>query len=348
MRLSGVLLIGILSVLSSCNDIGTTYDKTYLPNSVGRPDELLIIGSPHLLKNGLADTFEMLLMQPFPGLPQYEPQYKPLIKEAQQFGKVLKKYKTIVFVSALDQGGAMNTLIKELIGEQNIKTIQNASTGYYYEKENVWAKPQKVIFILAKDINALYQSLDQNQEALFSHLRESESETYKKEVFALGRVAEVEKYIKEKHSLNMLIPEGYHLSYKAEEFSWVRKETNDLSSSVFIYETTIDSEVDLAQQVLKIRNDLGAKYFQSEIEGSYTVVDSIIPIQQTKQLINGQEVIKTSGLWKMQNDFMGGPFVNYTLVKDNKVLMIDGFVYAPKTKKKKLVKQLETIIKTAF
>ena len=64
--------------------------------------------------------------------------------------------------------------------------------------------------------------------------------------------------------------------------------------------------------------------------------------------LGGLSAIETRGLWRMKNDFMGGPFLNY-LIKDPKndrIIMVEGFVYAPKIKKRPLMRQLDIIFGT--
>ena len=58
--------------------------------------------------------------------------------------------------------------------------------------------------------------------------------------------------------------------------------------------------------------------------------------------------METRGLWKMENDFMGGPFVNYTIWDEdgNRTVVVDGFVYAPGKDKRNYVMELEAIIQS--
>ena len=52
------------------------------------------------------------------------------------------------------------------------------------------------------------------------------------------------------------------------------------------------------------------------------------------------------GLWKVQNDFMGGPFVSLTVLDPSKkrVVTVEGNVYAPKNNKRNYIRQLEAMI----
>jgi hypothetical protein len=56
--------------------------------------------------------------------------------------------------------------------------------------------------------------------------------------------------------------------------------------------------------------------------------------------------VEIRGIWKVHNDFMGGPFVSYTFVNpnNNKIITLYGYVYKPNTEKRDLLRQVETIL----
>jgi len=54
-------------------------------------------------------------------------------------------------------------------------------------------------------------------------------------------------------------------------------------------------------------------------------------------------------LWKVQGDFMGGPFVDYFLADEStqQLTMLSGYVYAPaKPKKGIFMREVEAVLKT--
>ena len=69
-----------------------------------------------------------------------------------------------------------------------------------------------------------------------------------------------------------------------------------------------------------------------------------------KEEINFKEkyAIKLSGLWKMEGIFMGGSFINYTFLdsKEERVVNIYGFVYAPKFNHREYLRELEALFTT--
>ena len=76
------------------------------------------------------------------------------------------------------------------------------------------------------------------------------------------------------------------------------------------------------------------------------VAEDYAPVISERIDFKGMFAVRTKGLWRLEGDFMGGPFVNYTFVdeKRNKVITIDGYVYAPNKPKRDLMIQTETII----
>jgi len=64
--------------------------------------------------------------------------------------------------------------------------------------------------------------------------------------------------------------------------------------------------------------------------------------------IDGKFAYETKGTWEVKNNFMAGPFVNYA-IKDsinNRILVIEGFTFAPSIGKRDYQFELEAIIKS--
>jgi hypothetical protein len=54
------------------------------------------------------------------------------------------------------------------------------------------------------------------------------------------------------------------------------------------------------------------------------------------------------GLWRVEGDFMGGPFVSISQIDEqrNRIVTVEGYVYAPKYNKREYIRQLEAILYT--
>jgi hypothetical protein len=61
---------------------------------------------------------------------------------------------------------------------------------------------------------------------------------------------------------------------------------------------------------------------------------------------NEMDFVELRGLWEMQNDFMGGPFISHSYldIRNNRVLVIEAFVYNPRSEKRNYLRQTESIL----
>jgi hypothetical protein len=64
--------------------------------------------------------------------------------------------------------------------------------------------------------------------------------------------------------------------------------------------------------------------------------------------IKGKETFESKGTWELKNDYMLGPFINYCIIDrtNKRVLVLEGFCYAPSKEKRDLMFELESIIKS--
>jgi len=88
------------------------------------------------------------------------------------------------------------------------------------------------------------------------------------------------------------------------------------------------------------------KYVGGENPGSYMSTElQVLPTFRSFKL-NGTYTAELRGLWKVEGDFMGGPFISISQLDEskNRVVTVEGFVYAPKYNKRNYVRQLEAIL----
>jgi hypothetical protein len=72
----------------------------------------------------------------------------------------------------------------------------------------------------------------------------------------------------------------------------------------------------------------------------------MVPLLFNTFKMNGNYAAELRGQWKLENDFMGGPFVNLSIldVLQNRVVTLDGFVYAPSKDKRNFLRQVEAML----
>jgi len=56
--------------------------------------------------------------------------------------------------------------------------------------------------------------------------------------------------------------------------------------------------------------------------------------------------IETKGLWTMVNDFLGGPYIAYVMLDEEKqkIIYAEGFLYCPSERKRSHILELEAVL----
>lgn len=332
------LLLNLLIIfLLSCNESG----KNYLPNSIGKIDEVLVLMNENNWNGEPGEAFKEKFAAAYLVLPQAEPIFSLRPKIYKQFNRLMQKYRNIIIVSTLDEEDEIAELMKNTLGKENVEKVKQGSTTFFSAKKNVWAEPQTVILIFAPDKNELISRIKNRGEEIVNLLHSSEEKIVHEKLFAYGKNDAVMKLLNEKFNINFPIPSDYQLAVDSDNFIWLRKETDDLSSNIMIFVQPYSDSLQI-QNCWNWRDAIGKKFISTQTANSFMMTDTMIPFFQKR---NSLQVVETRGLWRMANDFMGGPFINYCILdeKNKRVIMLDGFVYAPKLKKREQIRKLEVL-----
>jgi hypothetical protein len=100
--------------------------------------------------------------------------------------------------------------------------------------------------------------------------------------------------------------------------------------------------------IVRTRDSIGRKYIHGSAPGTRMLTEEAYSPYFSKTTLAERKTYETKGTWQMKNDFMSGPFINYTIFdKPNKrILVLEGFCYAPSKEKRDLMFELESIIKS--
>jgi hypothetical protein len=160
------------------------------------------------------------------------------------------------------------------------------------------------------------------------------------------------KIIASEFSINIAIPVGYIYVLQKSNFIWLKKEIGGGNTSLLIYQVplkTINKKDDLISCIIKMRDSIGGLYISGkDFDTNMLTEEGYAPYLSTS-IQDGKETYITKGTWQLNNDFMSGPFINYAIVDPdhNRILVLEGFCYAPSKEKRDLMHELEAIIKSA-
>ena len=158
----------------------------------------------------------------------------------------------------------------------------------------------------------------------------------------------IEKAIANKFGFTLTVPQGFYIAKDEPNFMWLRKELERSSACIVIYQTPyLDTLQFEKNSLVAMRDVMMQQYIPGPSEGSYmgTETEFVPPLVTTANGFPAGYAKEMRGMWKVINDFMGGPFVSYTFANPNtgKLVTVEGFYYEPNQKKRNMMLQLESI-----
>jgi hypothetical protein len=323
-KILSIILVFITLLVVSCSEITRVSEQS----STGGINEILVItNSPQQWTGEIGDTIRKQFTQDLQLLPVPEPQFNLVnLHESSLSKDIFKKHHNIFIIN-----------IDTSLAEANVDV-----------KKNLWANPQIVISVNAPNHHECLVILEQirkNAMDLYldnerTRISNSYGNQFKNNVIS----GDLRKYF----NLEMNIPKGYELAKIDSNNAWIRKETAANSMNILIMTKPYTSLDELKPaEITKRRNQLTQTYIPGPTPGSFqTISDEYIEPISRELDFHGWFAVEIRGLWKVENDFMGGPFISYTFVdqKRNRLITIDAFLYGPKQKKAPFVRELEAIL----
>lgn len=318
------LLLFVITVLQSCNEI----EEVTQQSSTGGINEILVVtNNVQQWEGEIGDSIRSNFGRIMEVLPIEEPQFKMVNLNESSLTKMLFKKHHNIFIVNVDP---------------------NVKEAYVESKSDLWAKPQMVIKINAPNIHEFLISFEEIKENAYDLFIDVERKRIQDSYSNKFKSQEINRSLHKNMHLDMAIPKGFTVAKIDSSNAWIRKETAANSMSILIYIRPYRSTNDFdPENIKKRRNGLTRTYIPGPTKGSYQLIsDEYVDAVFTEISFNDMFAVETRGLWRVENDFMGGPFLSYTFVdeKRNRLITLDGFTYAPKQKKAPLVRELEAIL----
>ena len=141
------------------------------------------------------------------------------------------------------------------------------------------------------------------------------------------------------------LPEGMQKARQNSEFEWWRTGPAYCQMHLCLYAYRSDS-LNAAEYVER-RNDIMRRNIKGASDSIY--MSTFVPsVRSQKARRNGRTVMRISGMWQMEGDMMGGPFVSHCILDSptRRVVVAEAFVYAPDYDKTAMMNRLEKAVQT--
>ena len=311
----------MLLILTSCRQV----DGPAVPGSTGNTYELIVACPDNVWNSAAGDTVRAFFGQYDTTLLMQEELYKlsHINEKALTSNKIFSFSKSILILN-----------------------IDSSSKAQLETKEDLWAKPQRVFKLSAPDIKSFIELFGKYQYYMLEQYNEIEHRKLNS-YFQTALNEDAVKTVGEKFGYTFNITKGFYIAKNLQDFMWLRSENDKMSLDFLIYSEDYISDNQLKTGYIVLKRNLITKAnIPAEADSSYAKTSDIFPVTSKVVNLNGLYAVESRGAWDCYNDYMGGTFLNYTIVDTvrNKVLTIDGFVYSPSQEKRVMMMQLESMI----
>ena len=310
-------------ILASCSEEARTRKKDR--SNGGTAEIMVVVQNDDQWKGRIGDSLRQFFMADQYGLPQPEARNELKHIMAAGFSDLFKKQKCILEVEidpSLEKAVAVTT-------------------------ENFWAAPQRYVKISAPNITTWVELFDEQKEIYQDWFDQVERERILN-VFRTTKDEEIEAEIAKKFGFTLTLPQGFYMAKNEPDFMWLRKELERSSADIVIYQIPYRDTLQFEpQSLVAMRNMMEGQYIPGPSEDSYmgTETEFMPPLVTTASKFPAGYAKEMRGMWKVENNFMGGPFVSYTFAdnRTGQLVTVEGFYYEPNQKKRNALLQLESI-----
>lgn len=292
--------------------------KTLAPMTGGLNEVVLVLDEP-LWEGEIGDSIRSVLGGQVPGVNWKEPLFDLVQIPKKAFSRIFETHRNLIL---FQEGPTAN------VGFQN----------------DYLSEGQLAAVITYKNAAELSLILNQYLEVIAHRFQEKEKERIRK-AMSLQKGLDG---VFEKHGLSLMVPKDFSIAVDTSQFSWLEYSPADqeVIMGLFLYE--LSGEVPFSTwDLLEKRDSVLRMYVPGELAGSYMATERLVSpwVKNTKSM--SLPALEVKGFWKMQNAFMGGPFVAHFVQDTDKIVVLEAFLFNPGEDKRDRMQMLQLVLESA-
>ena len=318
------LLFAISLLLVSC--VGN--DKSVLRTSIGKINKVMVVTKASHWNGNIGKKIRSSFGELMVGLPQPESLLKVSQVSPNGFGSMMKVARNILMIGVSDE-------------------------EKYFVRKNVYAQPQTIVYVYAKDEEGIIKMFKKHEKEIIKTFIQSDI-SMTQSLFQKNKLDDSQYKTLQNLGISLTIHNKFNTVDDTGEFLWLRHHlTSGIaktgSNNILVYSVPLEAEAKVSDSIITIRNRIGKKYIPgSDPETMYMITEKAYTPITFDANIDGKKAYETRGKWEVKNDFMAGPFLNYTILdpNNNRLIVFEGFTYAPSVSKRAFLFELEAIAKS--
>ena len=312
-----LLLLSAILAMPGCKSTGSL-----LPSVSGKAGEIIVVMEKPDWEDTLGSDVRDLLACDCPWLAQKEPLYNLVNVVPSAFVDLFKVHRNIILFQ---------------VGPQ-IDT-----TGIIY-KHDVWASPQCVIQLSAPTSAQASELLKEKGPMIISSFEQAERDRV---IRNTRRYEERDIYpaVAQVFGGSPHFPSGYKIRKITDDFAWIADD-KQVYQDVFIYRYPVEADPFTLDKIVAHRNAILKENVPGMFDGTYMTTSEFFTPTLEYLKYRGRDLVQVRGMWEVQNDFMGGPFVSHSFYSPDgsEIYVAEAWVYAPQFDKRQYLRQVESVL----
>lgn len=309
------------ALMNACQKVNSLLN----PEASGNPFEVMVVADDSLFEDEVGTTIKSILNTPVPGLPQREPSFHVSHVEEKHYDRITHLFRNIVLIHI----GREHTVPKIIL------------------ERDVFADNQFIVTFVAPDNTTLIDYVNAHRDFIVNLIVKEEMSRLAN-YYDKRHNRKFDERVRDMFGCSFHIPGELNHFKEGKDFIWATNDALTGVQSVAVYSypyttneaLTLDSIIAVRDSVMKINIPGGqpGQYMTTNKETVHT--DNILA-----RNVYAKEV---RGLWEIENDNMGGPFVAHCVIDTirHRIIVGEAFVYAPEKAKRTMMRTLEASLYT--
>lgn len=346
-------LLLAITFFFSCKNGGNPLINDYKPKAISKSNDVVVIADDDIWNGAVGDTLRYYFESAYPITPSPEPlfnlrHFTTRELTAEPLRRELRTY--IILANIQDTLSETTQMIRGDYGDKKFKNIlrnDSISTG---AGRNKWAQDQLVLYLFGKGEQKLMEAIRTRFNSITNKIHEHDATQIKANTYVSGRNLALMEKLKNHFQVGIDIPGDYKEALYIPEGSkliWLRKDTRRATMNLIVQKLSYSNIEEISiSNAIKLTNSFGRNVNSNTLGSKLIVNDTDLPILENVKEINGNYTLEVRGIWEMDNDFMGGPFVSYLIPDSNRksYFFILSFIYAPGIDKKQFLQEMEIVV----
>ncbi|MDH6357988.1 DUF4837 family protein [Parabacteroides sp. PF5-9] len=315
-------LLLLLGMMSNCNS------GSIVAKATGIPYEIVVVMERPDWNSEAGKAVKEELTSSVLGLPRAEPSMR------------------ITYVTPNDFNGILTYVRNILLVNINPTAYTKVSMNY---EDNRWVQGQVAVTINAPNREELLAFMLDNKRILVDFFTNVEMNRAVA-LFENEYNITVMNTVKEKFGIMLNVPTNMNFYKDTTDFFWTSNNASTGRMDVVVYSFPYtDPNTFTAEYLIHKRDSVLKANIPGSFPESYMATEThYLKPSYTPITVHGKYCGVLRGLWRMQGDMMGGPFVSHTRLDEtsNRIIVAEAFVYAPETDKRNYMRRLEASLYT--